>query len=124
MTNDGPRLGRLVLRPYRVPLARAWKSARGRTLERRGWLVGVEDADGARGIGECAPLEGAGTEPPAAALAALQAAMASMPGLVPSAALERLPGLEREAHPITGQIEQFVLACSASSAPTEPVPAP
>lgn len=91
MTGDGPRLGRLVLRPYRVPLARPWKSARGRTLERSGWLVGVEDAEGARGIGECAPLEGAGTESPAAALAALQAAVASIPGLLPSAAMVRLP---------------------------------
>jgi len=42
------------------------------------------------------------------------------------AALERLPGPEREAHPITGQIEQFAMACNASTAaaPVEPAPAP
>lgn len=41
-------------------------------------------------------------------------------------ALERLPGPEREAHPITGQIEQFALACYAADAgePVEPAPAP
>lgn len=91
MNDAGPRLGRVVLRAYRVPLVRPWASARGRTHERSGWLVGVEDADGARGTGESAPLEGAGTESPAAAYAALKAAVAALPGLTWSAAMERLP---------------------------------
>ncbi|GIK51021.1 MAG: hypothetical protein KJZ75_14180 [Hyphomonadaceae bacterium] len=43
------------------------------------------------------------------------------------AALERLPGPERQAHPLTQQIEQITLACHASlsqAQPAEPTPEP
>lgn len=42
-------------------------------------------------------------------------------------ALERLPGPEREAHPLSARIEQYVMACAAQLAPApdgEPAPAP
>lgn len=49
------------LRPYDLPLHRAWGSARGGFARRRGWLVSVA-ADGLTGYGDCAPLPAAGTE--------------------------------------------------------------
>lgn len=49
------------IRPYRLPLRRAWRSARGEVSERTGWLV-VASADGIEGFGDCAPLPEAGTE--------------------------------------------------------------
>jgi len=61
---------RLVVTPYRLPLRRTWRSARGPSRERVGWLV-CAHADGLRGYGDCAPLPQAGTEGPEAALAAL-----------------------------------------------------
>lgn len=42
-------------------------------------------------------------------------------------ALERLPGPERQSHPLTQQIEQITLACHASltqAQPAEPTPEP
>lgn len=42
-------------------------------------------------------------------------------------ALERLPGPEREAHPLTAQIAEYALACTAELTPApagEPAPAP
>lgn len=53
----------LRLEPYRLPLRRPWRSARGELRERAGWLV-IAERDGIRGYGDCAPLPAAGTEPP------------------------------------------------------------
>ncbi len=92
MAEPGLTLGRVRLQPYAVPLARAWLSARGATTTREGWLVCVEDDDGARGWGECAPLPGAGTETPAEAWLALSAAAERLPGLDSPRALDALPG--------------------------------
>ncbi len=47
--------------PYRLPLARTWRSACGNLSERRGWLVQLR-CGGLRGYGDCAPLPAAGTE--------------------------------------------------------------
>jgi len=58
----GRRIARVELHPYAIPLSRPWKCARGDTLMRRGWLVRIEDSDGAHGWGETAGLPGAGTE--------------------------------------------------------------
>ena len=52
---------RLGLYPYRLPLRRPWRTARGVLHERAGWLVRAE-SDGAVGCGDCAPLPEAGTE--------------------------------------------------------------
>jgi o-succinylbenzoate synthase len=47
--------------PYRLPLRRPWRTARGLCEARVGWLVRA-DADGLTGFGDCAPLPEAGTE--------------------------------------------------------------
>ncbi len=51
----------IALDPYRLPLRRPWRSARGEIGERRGWLVRIE-AGALVGFGDCAPLPSAGTE--------------------------------------------------------------
>lgn len=56
----------LEVRPYRLPLARVWGSARGDHGERRGWLLSARCGT-IRGYGDCAPLPEAGTEIPEAA---------------------------------------------------------
>ena len=91
MADRGPVLGRVSLHPYAVPLARPWLCARGATITREGWLVSVEDAEGACGWGECAPLPGAGTESPDEAWQALSAASERLPGLDALRALDALP---------------------------------
>jgi o-succinylbenzoate synthase len=55
---------RLSIQPYRLPLTRPWRSARGDVRERVGWLV-IASAEGMHGFGDCAPLPEAGTESPA-----------------------------------------------------------
>lgn len=91
------RIAAVTLHPYAIPLARPWKCARGDTVLRRGWLIRVEDEDGAWGWGETAGLPGAGTETAELAAAALAAAVATLPGLAPDAAHAALPGRERPA---------------------------
>jgi o-succinylbenzoate synthase len=58
------------LHPYRLPLRRPWRSARGALNARQGWLVIASDGRHS-GYGDCAPLPEAGTEPPAQAEARL-----------------------------------------------------
>jgi o-succinylbenzoate synthase len=58
--------------PYRLPLTRPWRSARGGLGERRGWLIRVGSVE-LWGYGDCAPLPAAGTEEPAVAWAWLDA---------------------------------------------------
>jgi len=70
---------RAGIRPYDLPLRRAWGSARGGFARRRGWLVRVE-ANGLTGHGDCAPLPAAGTESHEAAGAALERLIARLPG--------------------------------------------
>jgi len=93
----GRRIARVELHPYAIPLSRPWKCARGDTLMRRGWLVRIEDSDGAHGWGETAGLPGAGTETAELAEAALRGAMTDLAGLSPAEARGRLPGRERPA---------------------------
>lgn len=92
-----PVIAALRLYPYAIPLSRPWKCARGDTVLRRGWLVRIEDAEGAHGWGETAALPGAGTETGALAEAALREAEAALPGASPGEARLRLPGRERPA---------------------------
>ena len=54
---------RLTITPYRLPLRRPWRTARGRLDARTGWLVRVA-VEGYAGCGDCAPLPEAGTEAP------------------------------------------------------------
>ncbi len=46
-------------RPFRLALPQPLSTARGVIREKRGWLLRLEDADGAVGWGEAAPLDGA-----------------------------------------------------------------
>lgn len=79
----------LDITPYRMPLVRPWRSARGTLTERTGWLVCVR-AHGHAGYGDCAPLPEAGTEEPGAALAALERWSGEAPGLAVETLRERL----------------------------------
>lgn len=80
-----------------MPLARPWKSARGTTTHRTGWIIGARDTDGAAGWGECAPLPGAGTESAADAAAALEASVQRLPGTRLEAVLDTCPGRDTPA---------------------------
>jgi o-succinylbenzoate synthase len=94
---DKHRITGLRLFPYAIPLARPWKCARGDTVLRRGWLIRVEDSEGAHGWGESAGLPGAGTETAEQAEQALAVAMAAMKGATPADARAQLPGADRPA---------------------------
>lgn len=84
------RITRARLLPYRLPLRRPWRSARGELRERSGWLIELQTESGLTGQGDCAPLPEAGTETPATALACLQRWVARLPGLETEAALHRI----------------------------------
>ena len=92
-----PAIARIERFPYAIPLLRPWKCARGDTVLRRGWLIRIEDAEGAHGWGETAGLPGAGTESAALAEAELDRAAGTLAGLAPDAAHSRLPGRDRPA---------------------------
>lgn len=92
-----PLIASLRLVPYAIPLSRPWKCARGDTVMRRGWLVRIEDSEGAHGWGESAGLPGAGTETGSLVEAALAEAVRAFPGLRPAEAHARLPGHDRPA---------------------------
>ncbi len=68
------------IEPYDLAFVSPWRSARGQTDRRRGYLLLIEDEDGGTGIGECAPLPMAGTEDADAALAWLRAVARSFEG--------------------------------------------
>jgi o-succinylbenzoate synthase len=93
----GVTIAAVRLFPYAIPLSRPWKCARGDTVLRRGWLIRVEDSEGAHGWGESAGLPGAGTETAELAEAALARAVTVLPGLGPDEARRQLPGRERPA---------------------------
>jgi len=86
---SGPALEGLTSTPYRLPLRRPWRSARGRVTERMGWLLSARSG-GATGWGECAPWPAAGTERLGEAAAWLDRARAELPGLPLAEALGRL----------------------------------
>jgi len=82
---------RCELLPYHLPLRREWRSARGTIRHRSGWLVRVTDARERSGLGDCAPLPEAGTEPPERAGQALRSLARALPGRTPPQALGALP---------------------------------
>lgn len=89
------RISGVRLRPYRLGLKQPWLSARGRLGVRSGWLV-ILEADRQRiGLGDCAPLPGAGTETAEQAFAALQEMTARLIGRPPGLMID---GLD-ERHP-------------------------
>jgi o-succinylbenzoate synthase len=86
------RLATATLHSYRLPLRAPWLTAGASLGERCGWLLCLQDDNGRRGYGECAPLPGSGGDP-AAALRALQSLLPPLIGLAPRAALRQLaPG--------------------------------
>jgi o-succinylbenzoate synthase len=53
---------RITLHPYRLPLTGAWPGSRQENLQlRRGWIIQLY-AEQVRGMGDCAPMGGTGTE--------------------------------------------------------------
>ena len=77
--------------PYVLALRRAWKSARGATTTRNGWLLVLRDNANRRGYGDCAPLKGAGTESVETAKSSLRKSAASLIGQPVSSAISALP---------------------------------
>jgi o-succinylbenzoate synthase len=96
------RLARLL--PYALRLKHAWPSAEGPLTERRGWILALEEEDGAIGLGEAAPWPGFGLESVASAGAALKRA------------LERLAGLPSERY--AQAVEQLGTLAPVVAAPT------
>lgn len=93
----GVTVAAVRLLPYAIPLTRPWKCARGDTVLRRGWLIRIEDTEGAHGWGESAGLPGAGTETAPQVEAALAAVVAAMPGLGFDEARRQLPARDTPA---------------------------
>ena len=79
---------RLRWRPFRLRLSQPLRTARGPLLEKRGWLLRLETADGAVGWGEAAPLELGGPQAWQALAAALRALQASLGPVVRRGELE------------------------------------
>ena len=77
---------RLAYRRYRLPFARAVRTAHGPWREREGLVVRLTDAPGRSGFGEVAPLPWFGTE----TLAEAEAVLAGLGGGVDAAAVESI----------------------------------
>jgi o-succinylbenzoate synthase len=78
------------LRPYALRLKRTWRAASATLSTRRGVLLGVADADGRTGWGDCAPLPSSGDDGHTRAFAALGEAGRGLNGLTLEAAFARL----------------------------------
>ncbi|MCW9040818.1 MAG: hypothetical protein OQJ76_10035, partial [Rhodospirillales bacterium] len=82
----------VTLRPYSLPLRKAWVTAKGVITERVGWLVIAGTAKGRLGYGDCAPLPSIGTETmEEAGIGA--AALGQLQGLSVDKALNSIDGL-------------------------------
>jgi len=68
------------IEPYDLAFTSPWRSARGQTERRQGYLFLIGDEDGGTGIGECAPLPMAGTEDADTARVWLRAAATALEG--------------------------------------------
>lgn len=87
------------IRPYALPLRRAWGSHRDTFTRRQGWLVRIR-SDGLAGYGDCAPMPAAGTESCESALEAL----ARMRGLA----------VGRPAHGLLAELDPLLAATPAT----------
>ncbi len=90
MIDDTARIAGVRTEPYRLPMARPWRSAHGEIHSREGWLVYLRDDDDGSGLGECAPLPEAGTETPERAAQDLQLWCKRLPGMTLGEAWEEL----------------------------------
>ena len=77
---------RVSFKPYYLPLKRPWHDHHGSITERSGWLISLDTSDGT-GVGDCAPLSSAGTEPPDVAERWLNQHLIDFIGLDPMALL-------------------------------------
>jgi o-succinylbenzoate synthase len=89
------RIARIAIASYDLPLTRPWSSARGTLTRRRGWLLRLQSSDGVLGVGECAPLPGAGTEPFDDAATTLRTLLPGIAGQRADDVLEKLQGIAR-----------------------------
>lgn len=90
MIDDTARIAGVRTEPYRLPMVRPWRTARGEIHCREGWLVSLRDEDGGGGLGECAPLPAAGSETPARAVRDLRLWRGRLPGMTIAQAWEEL----------------------------------
>jgi o-succinylbenzoate synthase len=95
------RIAEASLIPYRLPLRRSWRSARGVFSYRCGWLVRLKSDEGLEGYGDCAPLPEAGTESADSALAQLELGLPLLRGVLLEKALESLSLSSLFARPAT-----------------------
>lgn len=84
------RITLCTLAPYRLPLRRAWVSARGEFAVREGWLVRMVTDTGLVGYGDCAPLPQVGTESRETAATCLTGWVGKLPGVPVAEALDRI----------------------------------
>ncbi len=91
MSTPEPRIVHARLEPYELPFAQPWRTARGETRVRAGWLVHLRDDRGATAVGESAPWPAAGTETPGECAKALKTLLDELPGRAVSEALAALP---------------------------------
>jgi o-succinylbenzoate synthase len=82
------------LTPYTLPLHEIWRSNRHDFAARTGWLLELEDANGIKGYGDCAPLPQHGTETEAVALTTLEATAPRLVGTSIAAGMELLPAAQ------------------------------
>lgn len=92
------KLSALRFAPYALPLRAPFRTARETLQVRRGWVLRIEDDQGAWGMGEAAPLAGFGTESHEQVGAALTAFARVLPGREVTPAL----GAEPEPPPAFG----------------------
>ncbi len=92
------RISALRFAPYALPLRAPFRTARETLQVRRGWVLRIEDDQGAWGMGEAAPLAGFGMETHEQAGAALAAFARALPGREVAPAL----GVEQDPPPAFG----------------------
>ncbi|MEJ2530136.1 MAG: o-succinylbenzoate synthase [Gammaproteobacteria bacterium] len=80
-----------TLTPYTLPLQQQWRSRQQDLSVRSGWLLELEDTNGTRGYGDCAPLPSHGTETGEKALATLESIVPRLAGIHVADCLEMLP---------------------------------
>lgn len=83
------------LTPYNLPLHQQWRSRGQNFSSRHGWLLELEDSDGIKGYGDCAPLPCHGTESETIAQSTLESELTKLTGSTPKQALGRLPNLKQ-----------------------------
>lgn len=119
------RVSQAAVVPYRLPLRRPWRSARGVVRDRCGWLIRLRGGDGLAGYGDCAPLPEAGTELQAVARQVLDhvvprlwgCGLADVPDLLASAPPAVRCAVETAALDLRAQAAGVALAACLAESP-------